>query len=127
MGLKSNRSKQLEMSGTNTIALATQYAADLKFDKALIYFKKAAKDNPNDIVITQNIGICYFQTKQFKSAINYLEKTLNSPLLVDGKTEFVLGVAYLNTNNKEKGCKYLILAENKNYPGAAKIVAQYCK
>ena len=124
---QSNRSKQLEMSGTNTIALATQYAADLKFDKALIYFKKAAKDNPNDIVITQNIGICYFQTKQFKSAINYLEKTLNSPLLVDGKTEFVLGVAYLNTNNKEKGCKYLILAENKNYPGAAKIVAQYCK
>jgi O-antigen ligase/uncharacterized protein YueI len=124
---QSNRVKQFDNSKTNNIALANQFAMNLKFDKALVYFKKAAKEDPNNIIVTQNIGICYFQTKQFKSAINYLEKTLNSPLLIDGKTEFILGVAYLNTNNKEKGCKYLILAENKNYPGAAKLVTQYCK
>lgn len=120
-------SLQTQAIKTNNVVIATEFATNLQFDKALVYYKKAALEDPNNIIITQNIGICYFQTKQFKSAIIYLEKALNSPLIADGKTEFILGAAYLNTNNKEKGCKYLILAENKNYPGAAKLVAQYCK
>ena len=114
-------------TNTSNIVLATQYATNLQFDKALPYFKKAAVDDPTNIIITQNIGICYFQTKQFKTAINYLEKSLNLPQLADGKTEFLLGAAYFNTNNKNKACNYLIIAENKNYPGAAQLVAQYCK
>lgn len=113
-------------SKTNNLALATQYATNLNFHQALRYFKKAALEQPTNVIITQNIGICYFQTKQFKTAINYLEKTLNSPLLTDGKTEFLLGVAYLNTNNKQKGCNYLFTADDKKYPGATKIVSQYC-
>lgn len=108
------------------IMKANMYAAKSDFKSALQFYKQAAVEDPNNIIITQNIGICYFKTNQFKSAIIYLEKALNSPQLTDGKTEFILGASYLNTNNKEKGCKYLIQAENKNYPEAAKIVAQYC-
>lgn len=111
----------------NNLNIASQYATESKFDKALIYFKKASNDYPNNIIITQNIGICYFKVNQFKSAIIYLEKTLNSPDLTDGKTEYLLGAAYLNTQNKEKGCQNLKLAEIKKYPGAAELVAQYCK
>ena len=112
--------------GASAIIKANMYAAKSDFKSALKFYKQAAIEGPNNIIITQNIGICYFKTNQFKSAIIYLEKALNSPQLTDGKTEFILGASYLNTNNKEKGCKYLIQAENKNYPGAAKIVAQYC-
>ncbi len=61
------------------------------------------------------------------SAIIYLEKTLNSPTLTDGKTEYLLGAAYLNTQNTIKGCLNLKAAEKKNYAGAAELVAQYCK
>ena len=118
-------------SSTATVAItalvkANNYAAKSDFKTALQFYKQAAIEDPKNSIITQNIGICYFKTNQFKSAIIYLEKALNSPLLTDGKTEFILGASYLNTNNKEKGCKYLIEAENKNYPEAAKIVAQYC-
>lgn len=124
------KNKQLQQQNalinSNNLILATQYAVKMQYDKALIYYKKAAIDDPKNIIITQNIGICYFKVNQFKSAILYLEKTLNSPLLNDGKTEYLLGASYLNTKNKEKGCENLIAAENKNYPGAAALVAQYC-
>ncbi|NRS87619.1 O-antigen ligase/Tfp pilus assembly protein PilF [Flavobacterium sp. 7E] len=123
---KAKNTQQINVTAPSNIIIAAQYAAKENFNKALEYYKKASKEDPNNIIITQNIGICYFKTNQFKSAIVYLEKTLNSPLLIDGKTEFILGASYLNTNNKEKGCKNMIAAENKNYPGAAKIVAQYC-
>ncbi|MDG2433863.1 O-antigen ligase family protein [Flavobacterium sp.] len=120
------KSSSKNNSNGDNVAKASQYAANSDFEKAIVFFKKAAIDDPKNIIITQNIGICYFQLKQFKTAITYLEKTVNSPLLADGKTEFLLGAAYLNTNNKPKGCKFLILAENKNYPGAAALVSQYC-
>lgn len=110
----------------NSLTLAIQYGAESKFDKALKYYKIALLENPNDIIITQNIGICYFKLNQFKSAILYLEKTLNSQVLIDGKTEYLLGASYLLTKNKEKGCQYLKLAENKKYPGAMELVVKYC-
>lgn len=110
----------------NNITIANQYGTESKYDKAIVYYKKALLDDPKNIIITQNIGICYFKLNQFKTAIIYLEKTLNSPTLTDGKTEFLLGASYLNTKNREKGCQNLKLAENKNYPGAAALVVQYC-
>ena len=112
---------------TNYLALASQYGAENKFDKALLYYKKALIEDPNNIAITQNIGICYFKTNQFKSAILYLEKTLNSPTLTDGKTEFILGACYLNTNNKEKGCHFIKIADGKKYAPAKDVLAQFCK
>lgn len=116
-----------EIVKPSNINMANQYGAESKFDKALVYYKKALLDDPKNIIITQNIGICYFKLNQFKTAIIYLEKTLNSPSLTDGKTEFLLGASYLNTKNREKGCQNLKLAENKNYSGAKELVIQYCK
>ena len=124
--VKSTNNQTLVSNNEDFINIANQLALKNDYNKALLYYKKAAIIDPKNIIIKQNIGICYFQINQFKMAINFLEKALNSPLLTDGKTEFLLGAAYLNTNNKEKGCKFLILAENKNYPGAAPLVSQYC-
>ena len=37
----------------------------------------------------------------------FLEKSLNDPKLNDGKSEYLLGISYLNIQNKEKGCSFL--------------------
>ena len=124
--IKTLKDVNTEVVKPNNINMANQYGTESKFDKAIVYYKKALLDDPKNIIITQNIGICYFKLNQFKTAIIYLEKTLNSPTLTDGKTEFLLGAAYLNAKNKEKGCQNLKLAENKNYSGAAELVVQYC-
>ena len=121
------KANEISTDTPNNLVLASQYAAERKYDKALLYYKKALKGDPTNIIITQNIGICYFKINQYNSAIIYLEKTLNSPTLTDGKTEYLLGAAYLNTQNTIKGCLNLKAAEKKNYAGAAELVAQYCK
>lgn len=114
-------------STTDNNMEALKYATQEKFDIALEYYKKALKDNPNDPTISQNIGVCYFKLKQFNNAILYLEKVLNLPTLNDGKTEYILGISYINTNNKQKACHFLNLASSKNFSGAKELVTQYCK
>ena len=71
--------------------------------------------NLNIIIITHNIGFCYFKLNQFKTAIIYLEKTVNSPSLTAGKTEFLLGASYLNTQNKKRLSKFKIGRIQKIY------------
>ena len=120
--------KKALVSNTKFITKALEYAKQERYDLALKEYEKALKENSTDLEITQNIGICYFKTNQFKTAVIYLEKVLNSPKLVDGKTEFVLGLSYYNLGNHEKGCYFLNLAKNKKYPNADKFTtAQYCK
>ncbi len=112
----------------NFINKALEFAKQERYDLALKEYKKGQKEDLSDLEITQNIGICYFKTNQFKTAIVYLEKVLNSPKLIDGKTEFILGLSYYNIGNHEKGCYFLNLAKNKKYPNAEKFTtSQYCK
>jgi O-antigen ligase/Tfp pilus assembly protein PilF len=112
----------------NFINKALEYAKQERYDLALKEYKKGQKEDLSDLEITQNIGICYFKTNQFKTAVVYLEKVLNSPKFTDGKTEFILGLSYYNIGNHEKGCYFLNLAKNKKYPNADKFTtSQYCK
>lgn len=105
---------------------AQQYGAEQKFEKALEYYKKALNEDPNNSIILQNIGICYFKQNQYKNAIYYLLKIENDDL-VDGKTEYILGASYLGINNRKKGCWYLNLSKNKNFELADELVQKLCK
>ena len=127
LNIKNKNIEKVNKLKTNYISEAFKYGNEQKFEKAIEYYKKALKENPNDLTIIQNIGICNFKLNQFKSAILYLEKVLNLPTLNDGKTEYVLGISYLNTNNKQKACYFLNLAANKNFAGAKELLTQYCK
>lgn len=98
-----------------------------KFDKAIEYFKMALREDPQNSALIQNIGICYFRIHQFDIAKSYLLKISESSAFTDGKTEYVLAVCYINLKEAEKGCFYLNLAKNKNFPGAAQLMEQYCK
>lgn len=100
---------------------------NLKYDKALYSYKKALNKDPNNVFLMQNIGICFYNLKQYLNAISYLEKSLISPNLKDGKSEYLLGMSYFFIKNKENCCKYLNLAKNKNYGNAQEIMAQECK
>ncbi|MBY0244425.1 MAG: O-antigen ligase family protein [Sphingobacteriaceae bacterium] len=122
------RKRFFENSGSaNLIGLAESYTSQLKFDKALAIYKKLIINSPNDKTMLMNIGICYFKLQQFPKAINYFMKTLNSPEITSGLTEYYLGISYLNLKDKANGCNYLNLAKAKNYPGIDALLQQYCK
>ncbi|MBG6111312.1 O-antigen ligase/Tfp pilus assembly protein PilF [Flavobacterium sp. CG_9.10] len=100
---------------------------NLKYDKALDSYKKALNKDPNNVFLMQNIGICFYNLKQYLNAISYLKKSLISADLKDGKAEYLLGMSYFFIKNKENCCKYLNLAKNKNYGNAQEIMAEECK
>jgi O-antigen ligase/Tfp pilus assembly protein PilF len=106
---------------------AINYGSKNQFDKALECYKEVQKNDPTNLTILQNIGICYFKLNQFQKAIVALEKVLTAPALQDGKTEYILGISYFNIKNKEKGCKYLKIASAKNFAGAQQVLQQNCK
>lgn len=106
---------------------AIQFGNALKYDKALLSYKKALEAEPGNLIYLQNIGICYYNLKQYDNAIIYLKKALDAPNLNDGKSEYLLGMSYFSIKNNEEGCKYLNLAKNKNYSNAADIVTQNCQ
>ena len=106
---------------------AANYGAKGQYDLALKNYLLVLEKYPDNLAIHQNIGLCKFEQKKFKEAIPYLEKSLGDSKLNDGKSEYFLGICYLNTQNKAKGCSFLNTAKNKNYPNAAQIIEQYCK
>jgi O-antigen ligase len=106
---------------------AINFGNEGRFDKSLECYEQVHKIDPKNITVIQNIGICYFKLNKFQQAINELEKTLGAPNLNDGKTEYILGISYLNIKNSVKACKYIDIATTKNFPGAAALKKQYCK
>ena len=106
---------------------AINYAAKAQYDLAVKNYLKVLEQYPDNLAIYQNIGICKFEQKKFSEAIPYLEKSLKDSSLYDGKSQYLLGICYLNTQQKDKGCEYLTIAKNKNYPNASQISNQYCK
>lgn len=109
------------------LLLAQQFGAQQKFDQSLVYYLKVLNEDPENAVAIQNIGICYFNLNQYKQAIQYLLKVENNAALNDGKTQYVLGVIYINMGNKEKACHYLNLSRQKNFQQAEDLIGRFCK
>lgn len=98
-----------------------------QFDKAIVLYNKAFKENPEKVVILQDIAVCYYQLDKPEIAINYLERILNNPRLNDGKTEYLLSGCYFKIKDKTNGCNYLNIAFNKKYPNTEQLLNQFCK
>ena len=56
-----------------------------------------------------------------------MEETVNTPIVNDGRTEYYLGLCYLELKNNEKGCFYLNIAVNKKFTDAKNFQNKYCK
>ncbi|MGO4819181.1 O-antigen ligase family protein [Flavobacterium sp. W22_SRS_FP1] len=113
----------------NTIFIseADRYFSNKKYDKALESFKKALKLDFSNVILMQNIGLCYFNLQEYKQAILYLENSLATPVLKDGKSEYLLGLSYYNLKQYDKGCEFMNSAKNKNYPNAFELINTVCK
>lgn len=98
-----------------------------QFDKAIVFYKKALNEDPDNEIIIQNLGFCYFKLHQFETAKSYLLKIVDKSSFKDGKTEYILGVCYFVLQNVERGCFYLNEAKNKNNTAAQELLDKYCK
>jgi len=47
-----------------------------RFDRAIGLYKKVAKKNPNDVLLTVAMATSYYMKKDYREAVNYLDKTV---------------------------------------------------
>lgn len=125
--LLERRSNALYALRDNYLIKAKEYGDQENFDLAVTYYQKALKEDPQNELMIQNIGICYFKMNQFEKAINTLLKIVDSPSLNGGTVEYVLGISYIAIQNKTKGCKYLRISKEKNFPDAEQSIKRFCK
>jgi O-antigen ligase/tetratricopeptide (TPR) repeat protein len=99
-----------------------------KLDQALANYNKGLSLDPHNIYVNQNLGFHYFNLKDYKTASRFFLKSLASPGLNGGKTEFYLSVSLSSIGNIEDACKYAQIAKEKGFPNAQFILDQYkCK
>jgi O-antigen ligase len=89
------------------------------FPDALENLLGIMKLNPNDYENMENIGITYYFLKDYNSAASYFKRVVDARVYPNGKSEFYLGNCLLQLGRKEEACKYLYVASNRNYQGAA--------
>ncbi len=119
--------KRKDLLVTDYLVKGQSFESQSKLDKALEYYEKALKTDPNSPYPLQNIGFYYYKAGQDKKAISYLLNALKYPGLYDGKTEFFIGICYLREQDKANACKYFNIAKNKKYSQLNQSILQSCK
>ena len=97
------------------------------FEESLKLYLKCIELNPGDSSFFENVGLIYYELKDFDNAIKYLLLSLDMPRTVKGKTEYLLGLSYAENQNFELACKYLTNSRKVNFKLAFNAFNKFCK
>ena len=120
--------KNIEESIINSNRAKELYAAS-NFTESLSYFQKASKLNPGDYTNFENTAMLMIELQQPQKSINILKNVVDSmirPKKDYGKSEYLLGYAYLKLNKKDSACYFLSKSTKYNFKGAFKLKAKNC-
>jgi tetratricopeptide (TPR) repeat protein len=122
-GIDEAKNEQLaaQMEG---LAIAAYNKKD--YINAATLFIKASKLDPDNYTFYENVGLSFFNTKEYKKAIPYFDMAINSNKAVNGKSELFKGLALIVLGNKSGGCEWLHKAKEKNYPEADIYIKNNC-
>jgi O-antigen ligase len=98
-----------------------------KFTTAAEFYQKASAADPNNYTHVENIGICYYSSKQYEKAITYFDKAATLPQSNTGKSEFFKAMCLISLGKKDQACGALQLAKQKHYPNVDQYIAANCK
>jgi protein O-mannosyl-transferase len=97
------------------IQLANTYAASHKYAEAMKILKQVSAVNPSSPYYLFNIAVCNLYTRQYDSAIYYLQKTLEKDPGYDRALKFI-AVVYNTTGQKDSAKKYEAIVK-RTIPG----------
>ena len=118
-----NVKKSIEFS-----KIANDFFSKSMFYESLNNFTEASELNPGDYTNFENTAYIYIQLEQYDKAIPILLDIIKNKFRsVKGKSEFLLGLSYVKTNNKEEGCKYLNISKKLNFPDSYSYINKFCK
>ena len=106
---------------------AEKYYYQNDFVNAAELFLEASQYNPLEIAYLENAANSFMKINQNKKAITILEKLLTELNPKTGKTEYLLGIIYLDLDQSDLGCDYLRKAKTKGFSFPKQILNQFCK
>jgi O-antigen ligase/Tfp pilus assembly protein PilF len=95
--------------------------------KALAFYQKALKEDPENADIMQNIAFYYYNLGDYKQSLSFFLNALKKREFKSGRTEFFIGNCYLKINDKTNACKYLTISKAKNFSDAEQLIIQNCR
>lgn len=98
-----------------------------EFPAAIQSFTRATEMMPAEYTNYENVALGYYNQNNFATALQWFLKVLPIRKVNNGKTEYFLGICYLQTGNKAEGCRYLKVAAGLQYPDAANQISLHCK
>lgn len=108
----------------NNLAIALEKAGYKT--KAVEHYKLNIKKHPKHADSYFNLGRIAYTDSEFKQAIKQLERSHElNPKFPD--TQYLLGLAYIKTGKRDKGCYYLHLALENAHPSAQEAINTYCQ
>lgn len=112
----------------NEAEIANKFFGNGQLYEALNHFKAAIKFNPGDYVNYENCGLILLQLNKPKEAITYLNVIIDSLKRSNknGKTEYLIGKAYLDIDNKDLACNFFKKSKSQDNPIGTKLFAENC-
>ena len=119
---KSNVDKALDLS-----SVASTEFENKNYLKAIEIYNECISLNPSDYSFYENIGSSYFNLNKFELAIKYFKESISLNNNSNGKSEFLLGMSYVNIDDNTNGCLFISKARKLNFQPAFREALKFCK
>lgn len=106
---------------------AEKFFNDDDYKAAAKMFREAYILNPRELSYVENEANSFMQLGEFSKAIEILKEHIEINFPSSGKAEYLLGLNYLNTEEKAKACFNFISSRDKGFPVSEQILSQFCK
>ena len=97
-----------------------------EYKKAAELFEKASQFNPLEVSYFENAANSYMKIGENQKAIAILEKLIIDLNPKTGKTEYLLGINYIQLDQNDLGCNYLQKSKEKGFTFPQAILDQFC-
>ncbi len=97
------------------------------FEGAAQRFIKSTEISNGSYGVFENIGVCYFNMKQWERCLPWFDKVFATKSAADGKSEYFKSAALINLGRKDEACALLKISKAKGFTAADGLITGYCK
>ena len=97
------------------------------FEGAAQRFIKSTDISNGSYGVYENIGVCYFNMKQWERFLPWFDKVFATKSANDGKSEYFKAAAFINLGKNDEACALLKISKGKGFTAADGLIKGYCQ
>ena len=97
------------------------------FEGAAQKFIRSTEISNGSYGVYENIGVCYFNMKQWERCLPWFDKVFATKSANDGKSEYFKAAAFINLGKNDEACALLKISKGKGFTAADGLIKGYCQ